>query len=205
MGRHHSSMGLRYCSVPAHFWCTDHVPLSGNRGSTCTISAHASEHFFEALERCCSGDMLLPRFRLYSRKLFFAIVLSGYVSKPGAGSTADMQIAVLGGSPVSSGVYLLPTAIALSITSILTGIAIRKTGQYRPIIWLGMGLMALGTGLFINLNAHSSWYETRIANQRCDETDEQQGKDYNFSGNSRSWRRAKFSGLFLSRIHQCKC
>lgn len=65
--------------------------------------------------------------------------------------------------------------------------------------------MALGTGLFINLNAHSSWYETRTANQRYDETDEQQGKDHNFYGPGRCWSRAEFSGLFLSRIHQCKC
>jgi hypothetical protein len=147
----------------------------------------------------------VPRGSIHSFLLFSPTLFSGYVLKPGISSTADTQIAVLGKSPVWSGLCLLPTAIALSITSILTGIAIRKTGQYRPIIWLGMGLMALGTGLFINLNAHSSWYETRTANQRCDETDEQQGQDYNFPGNSRRWRRAKFSGLFLSPIHQCKC
>ncbi|KAF3001897.1 hypothetical protein E8E13_006092 [Curvularia kusanoi] len=65
--------------------------------------------------------------------------------------------AVLGATPILSGVYLLPTAIALSIFSIFTGIAIRKTGQYRPIIWFGMFMMTLGTGLFIDLKAHSSW------------------------------------------------
>ncbi|KZM24460.1 uncharacterized protein EKO05_0001973 [Ascochyta rabiei] len=65
--------------------------------------------------------------------------------------------AVLGATPILSGVYLLPTAIALSIFSICTGITIRKTGQYRPIIWFGMFMMTLGTGLFIDLGAHSSW------------------------------------------------
>ncbi|KAJ4359342.1 hypothetical protein N0V95_002266 [Ascochyta clinopodiicola] len=65
--------------------------------------------------------------------------------------------AVLGATPILSGVYLLPTAIALSIFSIFTGITIRKTGQYRPIIWFGMFMMTLGTGMFIDLGAHSSW------------------------------------------------
>ncbi|OSS49741.1 hypothetical protein B5807_05918 [Epicoccum nigrum] len=65
--------------------------------------------------------------------------------------------AVLGATPILSGVYLLPTAIALSIFSIFTGIFIRKTGQYRPLIWSGMFMMTLGTGLFIDLGAHSSW------------------------------------------------
>ncbi|KAJ4382643.1 hypothetical protein N0V86_001865 [Didymella sp. IMI 355093] len=65
--------------------------------------------------------------------------------------------AVLGATPILSGVYLLPTAIALSIFSIATGITIRKTGQYRPIIWFGMFMMTLGTGLFIDLGAHSGW------------------------------------------------
>lgn len=65
--------------------------------------------------------------------------------------------AVLGATPILSGVYLLPTAIALSIFSIMTGITIRKTGQYRPIIWFGMFMMTLGTGLFIDLGAHSGW------------------------------------------------
>ncbi|KAF1359528.1 MFS general substrate transporter [Lizonia empirigonia] len=51
--------------------------------------------------------------------------------------------AVLGATPILSGVYLLPTAIALSIFSIFTGITIRKTGQYRPIIWFGMFMMTL--------------------------------------------------------------
>jgi hypothetical protein len=65
--------------------------------------------------------------------------------------------AVLGATPILSGVYLLPTAIALSIFSIFTGIVIRKTGQYRPLIWLGLCFMTLGTGLFIDLGARSSW------------------------------------------------
>ncbi|KAF2132901.1 hypothetical protein P153DRAFT_282938 [Dothidotthia symphoricarpi CBS 119687] len=65
--------------------------------------------------------------------------------------------AVLGATPILSGVYLLPQALALSFFSIFTGIFIRKTGQYLPLIWAGMFMMILGFGLFIDLGANSSW------------------------------------------------
>lgn len=65
--------------------------------------------------------------------------------------------AVLGATPILSGVYLLPTALSLSFVSAGTGIFIRKTGQYLPPIWAGMTLMTLGFGLFIDLGPNSSW------------------------------------------------
>ncbi|KAH8732739.1 multidrug resistance protein fnx1 [Phaeosphaeriaceae sp. PMI808] len=65
--------------------------------------------------------------------------------------------AVLGATPILSGVYLLPTAVALSFLSIFTGIFIKKTGQYLPMIWFGMFMMTLGFGLFIDLDVNSSW------------------------------------------------
>ncbi|KAF2118543.1 major facilitator superfamily-domain-containing protein [Lophiotrema nucula] len=65
--------------------------------------------------------------------------------------------AVLGATPILSGVYLLPTALSLSFLSAFTGIFIRKTGQYLPPIWFGLTLMTLGFGLFIDLGVHSSW------------------------------------------------
>ncbi|KAF2750771.1 hypothetical protein M011DRAFT_396133 [Sporormia fimetaria CBS 119925] len=65
--------------------------------------------------------------------------------------------AVLGATPILSGVYLLPTALSLSFVSAFTGIYIRKTGQYLPPIWAGMFIMTLGFGLFIDLDQYSSW------------------------------------------------
>lgn len=59
--------------------------------------------------------------------------------------------AVLGATPLLSGVYLLPFALALSFASVATGIFIKKTGIYVPAIWFGLTLMTLGTGLFIGL------------------------------------------------------
>ncbi|KAI1643976.1 MFS general substrate transporter [Daldinia loculata] len=65
--------------------------------------------------------------------------------------------AVLGASPIMSGVYLLPVAVTLCVVSSLTGVYISKSGRYRPPIYLGFGLMILGTGLYINLQDYPSW------------------------------------------------
>lgn len=65
--------------------------------------------------------------------------------------------AVLGATPILSGVYLLPTALALSSLSMCTGIFIKKTGQYLPMIYFGMCMMTLGFGLFIDFDVNSSW------------------------------------------------
>lgn len=65
--------------------------------------------------------------------------------------------AVLGATPILSGVYLLPQAVALSFMSMFTGITIKKTGKYLPLIWFGMTFMTLGFGLFIDLDVNSSW------------------------------------------------
>ncbi|KAI7354741.1 putative major facilitator superfamily transporter, partial [Hortaea werneckii] len=64
---------------------------------------------------------------------------------------------VRGASPILSGVYLLPNALALSFTSIGTGIFIGKSGKFLPPIFFGMFMMTLGFGLFIDFDAKSSW------------------------------------------------
>ena len=65
--------------------------------------------------------------------------------------------AILGATPILSGVYLLPTACSLAVASIGTGVFIKKSGMFLPPIYFGMFMMTLGFGLFINLDASSSW------------------------------------------------
>jgi hypothetical protein len=65
--------------------------------------------------------------------------------------------AVLGATPLLSGVYLLPFALSLSVMSGGTGIWIKQTGKYLPAIRFGMTIMTLGIGLFINLDATANW------------------------------------------------
>ncbi|EEH48118.2 uncharacterized protein PADG_04202 [Paracoccidioides brasiliensis Pb18] len=64
---------------------------------------------------------------------------------------------VLGASPIMSGVYLLPQVVFLSITSFIIGFTIRKTGMYVEFIRLGMLVMTLGNGLYIDLKPYTSW------------------------------------------------
>lgn len=65
--------------------------------------------------------------------------------------------AVLGASPLMSGVYVLPWVMSLSLVSAGTGIVIKKTGKYLPCIIFGMAVMTLGFGLFINLESRPNW------------------------------------------------
>ncbi|KJR87217.1 uncharacterized protein SPSK_01584 [Sporothrix schenckii 1099-18] len=65
--------------------------------------------------------------------------------------------AVLGAPPLLSGVYVLPYSIGLSVASAATGIAIKKTGVYRPFIIGGFVLLALGFGLLADLGDRAHW------------------------------------------------
>jgi len=65
--------------------------------------------------------------------------------------------AVLGASPLMSGVYVLPWVMSLSLVSAATGIVIKKTGKYLPCIIFGMAVMTLGFGLFIDLEPRANW------------------------------------------------
>jgi hypothetical protein len=65
--------------------------------------------------------------------------------------------AVLGATPLLSGVYLLPFALSLSFTSAASGIFIKKTGKYLPAIWFGVVVMTLGFGLLLDLDATANW------------------------------------------------
>ncbi|KAJ0417234.1 MFS general substrate transporter [Aspergillus carlsbadensis] len=59
-------------------------------------------------------------------------------------------------SPLRSGLLILPMMVTEAATDILTGILIHRIGRYREITWVGTVLMALGTGLFINLDRETS-------------------------------------------------
>ena len=64
--------------------------------------------------------------------------------------------AVLGSSPIQSGIKLLPTTIAVVPFGIMAGILMSKTGLYRPLHWIAMALCAIGAGLISRLDANSS-------------------------------------------------
>jgi len=65
--------------------------------------------------------------------------------------------AVLGSSPLLSGVLLLPFAVAMSIGTVGTGFYLRKTGRYLDCIRLGFIILVLGAGLLYDLPPDKYW------------------------------------------------
>ncbi|OQV05944.1 hypothetical protein CLAIMM_10596 [Cladophialophora immunda] len=65
--------------------------------------------------------------------------------------------AVLGARPLLSGVWLLPYALSLSLSSTATGIYIKTTGRYFDCIVFGATLSVLGQGLLYDLPASRAW------------------------------------------------
>ena len=59
-------------------------------------------------------------------------------------------------SPIRSGVLILPMIITEAAVDIVVGIFIHKTGRYRELIWAGLTLMTLGTGLYISFGTDTS-------------------------------------------------
>ncbi|KAL3438668.1 major facilitator superfamily domain-containing protein [Aspergillus tetrazonus] len=59
-------------------------------------------------------------------------------------------------SPFHSGLLILPFILTESFTSLAVGIVIHRTGRYQEVIWLGMALVLLGTGLFIDYSTSTS-------------------------------------------------
>ncbi|KIL84504.1 hypothetical protein FAVG1_12295 [Fusarium avenaceum] len=69
---------------------------------------------------------------------------------------------VLGASSLLSGVYLLPYVLSLSFISAGAGVYIKKTGKYKLVIVSGSMVMALGFGLFIDLEPRANWVKIII-------------------------------------------
>jgi hypothetical protein len=61
-------------------------------------------------------------------------------------------------SPLLSGILLLPLTVTAAAVDVAAGILIHRTGRYREIIWVGVTLMTLGTGLYVGF-----WSDTPIA------------------------------------------
>ncbi len=64
--------------------------------------------------------------------------------------------AVLGTSPLRSGLLLLPLIVTGAIAGVICGIIIHRTGNFREIQWVGTFFLTVGFGLFISFDAHTS-------------------------------------------------
>ncbi|PYH94827.1 MFS general substrate transporter [Aspergillus ellipticus CBS 707.79] len=59
-------------------------------------------------------------------------------------------------SPIESGILIIPMMAAASISDVMVGVLIHKTGRYREIIWAGTTFLTLGTGLYVMLGVDTS-------------------------------------------------
>ena len=99
--------------------------------------------------------------RLFSRRSNLASLsvcfIHGFVFISGAYFFPLYFQAVLGATPILSGVYLFPFVLSLSLSSVVVGIFIKKTGQYLPPIYFGVLFMTIGFGLYIDLPGSRTW------------------------------------------------
>ncbi|KAH8901166.1 MFS general substrate transporter [Thozetella sp. PMI_491] len=68
---------------------------------------------------------------------------------------------VLGADAFTSGIYMLPLIISCFIAGAVAGVIIQKTGKYLAVMYIAQVLLSLGVGLFIDLDAESSF--TKLA------------------------------------------
>ncbi|KAJ1938590.1 hypothetical protein FBU59_004392 [Linderina macrospora] len=62
-------------------------------------------------------------------------------------------------SSTQAGLYLLPFVIGILITSILSGLLVAKLGIFRPFMWTGTAVCAVGIGLLMLLDRSSALAE----------------------------------------------
>lgn len=106
-----------------------------------------------------TGDMaMIPPSILTQRSVFWACLSAmwgmGAQSILGTWLPEWFQ-AVKGDSPVKSGVHLLPTMLAQTLSTVISGGLITQLGYYNPWILLGLALMSIGSGLFTTLQVDS--------------------------------------------------
>ena len=53
---------------------------------------------------------------------------------------------------------MLPFSLGCAVMSIVSGIVVSRTGQYRPVMWVSYAIFAAGMGLMIMLGDDSTTY-----------------------------------------------
>jgi hypothetical protein len=63
---------------------------------------------------------------------------------------------VLGSSATGAGVRMIPFSLTAAVISVVSGLAVTRSGAYRGIIWASWAFMSLGWGLMITLDDNSN-------------------------------------------------
>ncbi|KIW17361.1 hypothetical protein PV08_04555 [Exophiala spinifera] len=90
---------------------------------------------------------------LFSALMFGAYLLNNYY-------IPEWFQVVKGASPLHSGVMTLPMVCTQIVASISAGLLINRTGYYNPWFFIGLGFMAIASGLYTTLTTstpHAKW------------------------------------------------
>ncbi|PQE32885.1 major Facilitator Superfamily protein [Rutstroemia sp. NJR-2017a WRK4] len=115
-------------------------------------------HLYESSPRLCRQPTMPPRiFKNRTSAVSFVLIFLGSIVITGTNYFLPVYFqAVKQVSPLQSGVYYLPFALAIIPFGGIGALFISKTGQYIPLHGLGFVFSAIGTGLFSTLTANSS-------------------------------------------------
>ena len=114
-------------------------------------------HVHQASPICRKPNMPPRLFRNRTSCVGFLIIFLGGVVLQAISYFLPVYFqAVKGASPLLSGVYFLPFALAIMPFGGLAGAFMAKTGLYKPLHWAGFALGAVGLGLFSTLTQQSS-------------------------------------------------
>lgn len=80
----------------------------------------------------------------------------------GATYYVPLYFQILGSSATMAGIRQLPISFGPSIAAVVSGIIMVKTGRYRPFLWFGFAVTALGFGLMIMLDENTSTAKQEI-------------------------------------------
>ncbi|KAJ7165836.1 MFS general substrate transporter [Mycena filopes] len=103
------------------------------------------------------SPIIPPRlFKTRTTGLIFLTVFLHAFSFFTAAYYLPLYFQILGASATKSGVLIIPFSLLSSVTSALGGYTVSKLGDFRPIMWFGYAVMAIGYGLMILLDERSS-------------------------------------------------
>ncbi|KAF7354722.1 Membrane transporter [Mycena sanguinolenta] len=87
--------------------------------------------------------------------IFFTVFLHAFAFFSAA-FYLPLYFQILGASATKSGVLIIPFSVFSSVTSGLGGFIVAMMGDYRPVMWVGYAVMAIGYGLMIMLDERTS-------------------------------------------------
>ena len=145
--------GLITGGTPGHLWSSWRIILPLVLG----LMGWVTFHVHQASPICREPSMPPRLFKSRTSTTGFLIMFLAAVVLQSISYFLPVYFqAVKGTSPLISGVYYLPFALAIMLFGGLAGLFMSKTGLYRPLHWAGFALSAVGVGLFSILDEKSS-------------------------------------------------